>query len=291
MSGPLPTGTCATCKKEEVKLRPNPFNQKLQCSECRDSTIIGITELQKRYGLKHTDLEGLTMTTEPQPAFRGGPDRKWYSIKDVEKRVKVVEKERAKEKKEKEKKAAEKQKAKEEKEEEKKRAREEKEEKKRFKAEEKEAAAKQKAKPKKEVKRKHEGDEDEEVPASPKKRGRPSKTGQTPTKSATTPKKGQDTDSEPTSDIEIVSPQKRKRPSKASVASEGGSAAASANMGKQRKSVAKGAEGPASPIRKLSRPSKATDSLGVNEPRKSITVGGVVKNLDRRASLNPLPSD
>lgn len=87
---PLKTGTCATCSTEEVKLRPNPFTEDEQCEECRNSEIIGITEVRKKHGLKDEDLEGLQMKTEAQLAFIGGPPRRWYLVKEIEERKEEV---------------------------------------------------------------------------------------------------------------------------------------------------------------------------------------------------------
>jgi hypothetical protein len=84
---PLKTGTCDTCSAEKVKLRTNPFTHKEQCEDCRKASIIGITDIESRYKLKDADLKGLKMVTEPQPAFLGGPDRRWYLVDDVKKRV------------------------------------------------------------------------------------------------------------------------------------------------------------------------------------------------------------
>ncbi|TVY87859.1 hypothetical protein LAWI1_G006912 [Lachnellula willkommii] len=106
---PLKTGTCDTCSTEKVTLRPNPFTQKEQCDDCRDASIIGVTELKTQFKLKDDDLKDLEMVTEPKPAFLGGPDRRWYLVEQVKKRaeekvkeVEAVKKEKEAAKKEKE---------------------------------------------------------------------------------------------------------------------------------------------------------------------------------------------
>jgi len=96
----LKTGTCATCSADKVKLRPNPFTKGEECETCRKTGpkgIIGITDIKKNYALKDEDLDGLQMVKEPKPAFVGGPDRRWYLLKEIEKRVPVVLKKREKE--------------------------------------------------------------------------------------------------------------------------------------------------------------------------------------------------
>jgi len=108
----LKTGNCTTCTTKDTKLRPNPFTQKEQCEKCRDSEIIGITDIKKWHGLKDKDLDGLNMTTEAKPAFLGGPDRRWYLLTEVEEREKEVEVERKREKEEKEEKKLQKEKEK-----------------------------------------------------------------------------------------------------------------------------------------------------------------------------------
>lgn len=153
----IPVGKCATCSATDVKIRPNPFNpKKLQCEDCREGEIIGITALQQIYGLKPADLEDLKMVKEPQPAFLNRPDKKWYLIAEVEKRARAVEKEKAKAKREKEKKADEKKRVKKEREEEKRIAREEREEERRIAREEKEENRRKREAVKEEVKRKRE---------------------------------------------------------------------------------------------------------------------------------------
>ncbi|TVY21437.1 hypothetical protein LARI1_G000664 [Lachnellula arida] len=99
---PLKTGTCSTCSTEKGKLRPNPFTQKEQCDDCRDTSIIGVTEIKTQFKLKDDDLKDLEMVTEPKPAFLGGPDRRWYLVEQVEKRAdeKLKEIEAAKKEKE-----------------------------------------------------------------------------------------------------------------------------------------------------------------------------------------------
>lgn len=119
---PLPTGSCKTpgCDNDKVKLRPNPFTNVQQCEDCRASPehgIIGITDIKQKHKLKEADLKGLRTTTEPKPAFLGGPDKRWYWIKEVVKRAEEVKSKVAIEKQrkeaEKQKKAAQKEKAKE----------------------------------------------------------------------------------------------------------------------------------------------------------------------------------
>ncbi|KAH8600764.1 hypothetical protein B0O99DRAFT_609420 [Bisporella sp. PMI_857] len=108
---PLKSGTCATCSKEDVKLRPNPFTKEEECEDCRKSgkdAIIGITDIKNQFGLKEADLEGLQMVKEAKPAFVGGPDYRWYKLKDIEVRApeakkKLEEEARAKEAEKKEK--------------------------------------------------------------------------------------------------------------------------------------------------------------------------------------------
>lgn len=87
---PLKTGTCSTCSTEKVKLRPNPFTHKEQCEECRDAEIIGVTDIKSKFKFKEDDLEGLTTVSEPQPAFLGGADRRWYLVKEVEERAEEI---------------------------------------------------------------------------------------------------------------------------------------------------------------------------------------------------------
>lgn len=89
---PLISGSCDTCGTDHVKLRTNPFDGKEQCEDCRAEAIIGITDIKSQFKLKDGDLKGLKMVTEPQPAFLGGPDRRWYLVEEVEKRAKEVEK-------------------------------------------------------------------------------------------------------------------------------------------------------------------------------------------------------
>ena len=84
---PLKTGTCNTCSSENVKLRPNPFTTKEQCEDCRNASIIGVTDIKSRFKLKDDDLKDLEMVTEPKPAFLGGADRRWYLVEQVEKRA------------------------------------------------------------------------------------------------------------------------------------------------------------------------------------------------------------
>ncbi|CAL3963486.1 unnamed protein product [Diplocarpon coronariae] len=98
---PLQSGICESCQAEDVALRTNPFTKKEECEECRDAEIISITVIKKQHKLKDTDLEGLTMKTEPLPAIYGKGDRKWYLVKEVEKRVVEVKEEREKDKKDK----------------------------------------------------------------------------------------------------------------------------------------------------------------------------------------------
>jgi hypothetical protein len=101
----LKTGTCDSCKTEDVKLRANPFSKDEECEGCRTSgpkAIIGITDIKKDYKLKDADVEGLEMVKEPKPAFVGGPDYRWYLKAEVEKRAAEVEKTREQEAKDKE---------------------------------------------------------------------------------------------------------------------------------------------------------------------------------------------
>ncbi|TVY34093.1 hypothetical protein LSUB1_G006172 [Lachnellula subtilissima] len=84
---PLKTGTCDTCSSENVKLRPNPFTTKEQCEDCRNASIIGVTDIKSRFKLKDDDLKDLEMVTEPKPAFLGGADRRWYLVEQVKKRA------------------------------------------------------------------------------------------------------------------------------------------------------------------------------------------------------------
>jgi hypothetical protein len=95
---PLKTGTYDTCSTENVKFRPNPFTNKEQCEDCRNASIIGVTDIKSQFKLKDDDLKGLKMVTEPKPAFLGGPDRRWYLVEQVEERAeeKLKEKEDAK---------------------------------------------------------------------------------------------------------------------------------------------------------------------------------------------------
>ncbi|KAL2075324.1 hypothetical protein VTL71DRAFT_267 [Oculimacula yallundae] len=203
----LPVGKCASCDANDVTLRPNPFTQAEQCEGCREEKIIGVSDLKTRFGLKDTDLKGLTMKTEPKPAFLGGADRRWYLVEEVEKRAEEVEEERERIKSEKEAVQREKEDAKKEKAKEKEDARKEKEDMKK----EKEKAKEKKtiATPVKGEKRKRDslaaadgegdgneekgdgkqdGDENEEEKPAKRGRGRPpkEKSGGS-TKAATTP--------------------------------------------------------------------------------------------------------
>jgi len=99
---PLPTGACNTCSAQDEKLRPNPFTDEEQCEDCRNTSIIGITDIKSRYKLKDDELDGLKMVTEPQPAFLGGPDRRWYLVEEVEKRAEEQDQKKEAAKKEKE---------------------------------------------------------------------------------------------------------------------------------------------------------------------------------------------
>ncbi|KAH9216462.1 hypothetical protein DL95DRAFT_497358 [Leptodontidium sp. 2 PMI_412] len=98
----LPVGKCATCDAEDATLRPNPFTTEEQCEDCREERIIGVSDVKVLYKLKDEDLKGLTMNSEPQPAFLGGPDRRWYLVEEVEERAEEIEKKREKEKSDKE---------------------------------------------------------------------------------------------------------------------------------------------------------------------------------------------
>lgn len=117
--------------------------------ECRDNhpehAIIGVTDLKREYKLKEDDLKGLRTVSEPKPAFLGGPDKRWYLVKEVkvrkEKVVKEVEAEKAKKEKEKERQKKEKETAKAEKEKEKKEKQKRLEEERKLKREEKDKTA------------------------------------------------------------------------------------------------------------------------------------------------------
>ncbi|KAE8447403.1 hypothetical protein EG329_010817 [Mollisiaceae sp. DMI_Dod_QoI] len=172
---PLKTGSCDTCSAEDVKLRPNPFTNEEQCEACRDASIIGISDIKSRFKLKDDDLKGLKMVTEPQPAFLGGPDRRWYLVEEVEKRAEEAVEKKEVAKKEKE---AAKEAAKKEKEEAKEAAKKEKEEAKEAAKKEKEEAKKAKVSgPTKDVKRKRDQEDPEQKDSEselehPVKRGR-----------------------------------------------------------------------------------------------------------------------
>ncbi|TVY47403.1 hypothetical protein LOCC1_G001811 [Lachnellula occidentalis] len=99
---PLKTGTCDTCSTDNVKLRPNPFTTKEQCEDCRNASIIGVSDIKSQFKLKDDDLKDLKMVTEPKPAFLGGADRRWYLVEQVEKRAEEKLKETEAAKKEKE---------------------------------------------------------------------------------------------------------------------------------------------------------------------------------------------